>query len=72
MVISKLNNIYKLSSRFCEEKSLSFKGMSQEPPQQSQSIPVIGQFSGGFNMESMYNFKQKESSVKVLCNYMSV
>jgi hypothetical protein len=46
--------------------------MSQEPPQQSQSIPVIGQFSGGFNMESMYNLKQKESSVKVLCNYMSV
>jgi len=48
--------------------------MSQEPPQQSQSI--FGQqpqsFGVGFNMESMYNFKQKESSVKALCDYMSV
>ena len=44
--------------------------MLQEPPLQSQSL--FGQFSGGFNMESMYNFKQKESSVKVLCQFNEV
>ena len=37
----------------CLERDLKeIQSMSQEPPQQSQSIPVIGQFSGGFNMEN--------------------